>query len=104
MRLYYWESPFGNVGDDLNRWLWPRLFGDVFDDDDETVLIGIGSILAPGYEKHYRVYRKKIVLGAGARSAESPPFRSEPVQIARPPAPAIRIPYWASGYMGKPAG
>ena len=34
MQLYYWKSAQGNVGDDLNPWLWSRVFGDAFFDGD----------------------------------------------------------------------
>lgn len=76
MRLYYWESPEGNVGDDLNLWMWPRLLGDVFDDRSDVVFIGIGSVL----DDRHGGSARRIVFGPGARSAGS--------------APDIRAPGW----------
>ena len=45
MKLYYFKASSGNVGDDLNVWLWPRIFADLLDDNDDHLLIGIGTIL-----------------------------------------------------------
>lgn len=73
MELFYWKSAQGNVGDDLNAWLWPRVFGaDYFTDSgapsDGTRFLGIGSILTaahllprPG---------KSVVFGSGLRSED----------------------------------
>lgn len=45
MRLYYYKASHGNVGDDLNAVLWPRVLGDAFfRPDDERLFLGIGSI------------------------------------------------------------
>jgi succinoglycan biosynthesis protein ExoV len=43
MKLYYWKSKSGNVGDDLNPWLFERLLPGAFNDSSESVLIGIGT-------------------------------------------------------------
>ena len=45
MKLFYFEAPEGNVGDDLNKWLWPRILGDKLDDNEEHLIIGIGTLL-----------------------------------------------------------
>jgi succinoglycan biosynthesis protein ExoV len=46
MKLFYYETttPSQNFGDELNRWLWPRLLP-YFDASKETVFIGIGTML-----------------------------------------------------------
>jgi succinoglycan biosynthesis protein ExoV len=46
MKLFYYETttPSQNFGDELNRWLWPRLLPH-FDDRQETIFIGIGTML-----------------------------------------------------------
>jgi succinoglycan biosynthesis protein ExoV len=46
MKLYYYSAPKGNVGDDLNPWLWPKVLGDdVLSNNDDHLLIGIGTLL-----------------------------------------------------------
>jgi len=46
MHLWYWMAPKGNIGDDINPWLWPRVFGeDFFCETDPDRFIGIGSVL-----------------------------------------------------------
>lgn len=47
MRLYYYEDPSGlkNFGDDLNPWLWSRLLPNTFDDNHNSIFVGIGTLL-----------------------------------------------------------
>lgn len=64
MQIYSWDSPFGNVGDDLNDWLWPRLLGgDFFDGADAEIFCGIGTLIEP---KHLHRGRRYVIAGAGA--------------------------------------
>lgn len=62
MKLYYFRSESGNFGDDLNPWLWQRLLPGFFDDDDDTLFVGIGTLL------NHRIPTggRKIVFGSGA--------------------------------------
>lgn len=64
MELYYYRDPVGNFGDDLNAWLWPQLFPfpikEAFDDD--TLFIGIGSLLN---HKIPALPKKKKIFGSG---------------------------------------
>lgn len=70
MRLGYFKSPLGNVGDDLNLWLFTKLFGaSTFSEDSNNVLIGIGSILDSRWSK----FDKKVVFGSGARGYDELP-------------------------------
>jgi succinoglycan biosynthesis protein ExoV len=61
VRLYYFEDPEGNFGDDLNPWLWGKLMPGVLDEDSSEILVGIGSIL------NHRIPRGPVkhVLGSG---------------------------------------
>ncbi len=63
MNLVYFESDIGNFGDDLNPWLWEKIFGS-FNKYQDLDFIGIGSIL------DYRIFndRKKVIFGSGIRS------------------------------------
>lgn len=45
MKLFYFISAEGNVGDDLNPWLWPKIFQQFLNEDDQHLLLGIGTIL-----------------------------------------------------------
>jgi succinoglycan biosynthesis protein ExoV len=43
MKLSFWDGP--NFGDQLNRYIFPRLFADLLDDGNDTALYGIGSVI-----------------------------------------------------------
>jgi len=63
----YYKDPKGNFGDDLNGWLWPKLFGEGNINDPEAFL-GIGSILFDGSPLFRDIPDKcKIVFGTGVR-------------------------------------
>lgn len=68
--LGYFKFEKGNVGDDLNAWLWPKVLPNIeFKEESETVLIGIGSILDSRFDN----YEAKILVGSGARDSKSVP-------------------------------
>lgn len=46
MKIHYWKSKL-NFGDQLNPYLWPKLFPNFFDETSNTWFVGIGSILWP---------------------------------------------------------
>ena len=74
MKLFYYRHPKApNFGDDLNPWLWPKLLGDVLDEDGSAVFIGIGSVLWNDYPPHVRKY----VMGAGYGAYHPPPVVDE---------------------------
>lgn len=59
----------GNLGDELNEWIFYKLFGkDLFDDNTSTCFLGIGSILCADetYCKEW-INKKKLVFGTGVR-------------------------------------
>ncbi len=74
MKLHYWQSPTGarNFGDELNPWLWPRLFPGAFDDDPSTLFVGIGTLL----NDRLPAAARTIVFGSGV-GYFGPPRRSE---------------------------
>lgn len=63
MKLFYFRSPSGlrNFGDDLNPWLWGRLIPRFLDDDENTLFVGIGTILNNRLPKA----RRTVVMGSG---------------------------------------
>lgn len=70
MELFYWKSTNGNVGDDLNAWLWPKVLGDdVFSSDVSCRFLGIGSVLTPS--NLLSAPGKNVIFGPGLRSADT---------------------------------
>lgn len=74
MKLYYYQHPEGNFGDDLNLWLWPRLVPGLLEgrcrhhpallernDDEDALFLGIGTILNTDVPPS----PQKYVFGAG---------------------------------------
>ncbi|MCL6707777.1 polysaccharide pyruvyl transferase family protein [Pseudomonas sp. R2.Fl] len=47
MKPYHWESHHGNFGDDLNLWLWDHLLPGFRDVHEQTLLVGVGTVLNP---------------------------------------------------------
>lgn len=62
VRLIHWRGEAPNFGDELNLWLWPRVLGEVFDADEATLFLGIGSIIGV---HDLPAASRKIVFGAG---------------------------------------
>jgi succinoglycan biosynthesis protein ExoV len=63
VRLVYAKLRPGNFGDELNPYIWPRLFPKAFLSNDAIDFIGIGTILTPEVTADSR---RKIVFGTGA--------------------------------------
>lgn len=74
MKVIYFQDPEGNFGDELNRWLWPRLFNGAVtgfghhgietreENQTESLLFyGIGTIL----DDRIPVEPRKIIFGSG---------------------------------------
>lgn len=78
MKIGYFKCDSGNVGDDLNIWLWPKLLSDIqFTEKSDNVLVGIGSVLDSRFDK----YQQKFLLGAGARNNHSVPTLDNSWQV-----------------------
>ena len=72
MKYLYFKSEKGNFGDDLNPWLWPKLFDDKNLVDENAYLLGIGSILHPQNQKLAKITtNKKIIFGTGVRPSNN---------------------------------
>ena len=61
MNLYFYRGEKPNFGDELNTWMWPKLIEDVWGQGDDSIFIGIGSIIYDSFPSD----KKKIVFGAG---------------------------------------
>lgn len=69
MKLYYWKSQtYSNFGDELNLWLWPKLFPGLFNDDSTNIFLGIGTVLWDGYPQQ----SYKHVFGSGCGYGKIP--------------------------------
>lgn len=69
MHLFYWKSPAGNFGDDLNLWYWDRFLDGWHSWDESCILVGVGSIL------NTRILPESVrylVLGSGSGFGELP--------------------------------
>ncbi|WP_181701990.1 polysaccharide pyruvyl transferase family protein [Chthonobacter albigriseus] len=61
MRLYYYQGSKPNFGDELNHVLLPRVFPGLFDQQDDRLFLGIGSIL----NDQHPARDLKVVFGSG---------------------------------------
>jgi len=75
MKIYYYKHPSGNVGDDLNPWLWPKLLPQHFSGEvhhqpnmslvdhscQDSLFIGIGTLLSTAIP----AANAKAVFGSG---------------------------------------
>lgn len=88
MNLVYFKSEEGNFGDDLNPWIWDKLFGDSEDYDDDLDFIGIGSILD---ERLNKENRKKVIFGSGIRDLSFRPTENYDIRFVRGPISARNL-------------
>lgn len=66
--MYYFKSADGNIGDDINPWLWPQLLAPILDEKEEHLIVGIGTLL------NHRIPQAKeyTVLTSGVGYGDSP--------------------------------
>jgi hypothetical protein len=70
VKIHLVKQVHGNFGDELNRWLWHRLFAGAWSDaDDGTLFVGIGTIL----DKNLPPARVTVVFGTGVGYTSAPP-------------------------------
>jgi succinoglycan biosynthesis protein ExoV len=60
MKITYYRGKHPNFGDELNKWMWPKVIPDFFDEDDKVLFIGTGSTIGEKYNET----SKKIVFGS----------------------------------------
>jgi len=61
VKLYYYQDDMHNFGDDLNEWLIPKFLSEVLDDNEEHLLIAIGTIL----NNKLPIAKQYTILGSG---------------------------------------
>ena len=61
MKVFYYKSKKGNFGDDINSWLWSSLAPGLFDNDSNTMVSGIGTII----DSYMPVAQKWYVFSSG---------------------------------------
>ncbi|HDZ14162.1 hypothetical protein LCGC14_0796160 [marine sediment metagenome] len=72
MNFLYFKSDKGNFGDDLNPWLWPKIFKSDLNKYEDSYFLGIGSILhAQNKNLDSITDKRKIVFGTGIRPANN---------------------------------
>jgi hypothetical protein len=70
MKLWFYRGKKPNFGDELNQYMWPKIFGeDFFDDDDREIFLGTGSSIFNTHPQQ----ALKVVLGAGYAGYTDPP-------------------------------
>lgn len=72
MEIVYFKSSSGNFGDDLNPWLWDKVFN-ITSNNDKVKFFGIGSILSLDNEsiRSMDADITKIVFGTGFRPSKT---------------------------------
>ncbi|MBN2424625.1 MAG: polysaccharide pyruvyl transferase family protein [Calditrichaceae bacterium] len=75
MKIYHLK--INNFGDALNNWLWPKLIPNFFDNDENNLFIGIGTVLNAWLPQT----PYKIVLGAGAGGKKPFPLINEKFRL-----------------------
>ena len=67
MKLFYYQRPDGqsNFGDQLNSWLWNKLLPGIFDGDETTTFVGIGTLLNSKLPKRIAPAEKAIIFSSG---------------------------------------
>jgi succinoglycan biosynthesis protein ExoV len=73
MKLYYYNGKekainASNFGDELNPWLWDKLIPNLLNQDEQTLFVGIGTLL----NEHLPNAPEKIIFGSGVGYGKTP--------------------------------
>ncbi len=91
MKPYHWPSHHGNFGDDLNLWLWDALLPGLREVREETLLVGVGTVLNPTLLPSGA---HKLVIGSGYGYGDPPDISDSEewdVRCVRGPKTAQRL-------------
>jgi len=73
MIIEYCRNDDFNFGDDLNKWLWPKLLEDCLDPSDNIYLVGIGTLLtSKRFTKTLSAAKKIVVFSSGSWERDYP--------------------------------
>ncbi|MFC3608428.1 polysaccharide pyruvyl transferase family protein [Stutzerimonas tarimensis] len=67
-------SGISNIGDELNRYIWPAVLGSVMEEDDRAALLGVGTLLSEDFNRRTADCDKVLVFGSGAGYGRAPAF------------------------------
>jgi len=77
MIIEYCRNDDLNFGDDLNKWLWPRLLSECLSPNDNIYLVGIGTLLT---SKRFRLTLKNaskiVIFSSGSWGRDHPTLDS----------------------------
>ncbi|MGK8931718.1 polysaccharide pyruvyl transferase family protein [Pluralibacter gergoviae] len=65
MKVYYYNDPIGNFGDDINKWIWDELKPGFFDNDSSIMVSGIGTIISSSMPPAAKWYVLSSGIGYG---------------------------------------
>lgn len=71
MEIFYYVSPNGNFGDDLNKWLWDAILPGWRDWAPDVTLVGVGTLINSTGLESFR-NKKVLVLGSGVGYGQTP--------------------------------
>ena len=79
MKLYYFQFGDGveNFGDNLNHWLWKRLLDGYLDSDDQSLFLGIGTLLNDQVALETSNALHRVVFSTGVGYGEHAPKLDE---------------------------
>ncbi|NJL19693.1 MAG: polysaccharide pyruvyl transferase family protein [Leptolyngbyaceae cyanobacterium SM1_3_5] len=81
MKLHFFRKSTPNFGDELNPWLWNQLIPDVFDDQETTAFLGIGTLLNDYANIRVRNARQVVVFSTGVGYSKGLPAVDESWKI-----------------------
>lgn len=91
MKVFHWQCPQGNFGDDLNLWLWDWLLPGHRDAQPDVLLVGVGTVLKDGLLPESLC---KLVIGSGVGYGAPPQIagnRDWDVRCVRGPLSAEQL-------------
>jgi succinoglycan biosynthesis protein ExoV len=101
MKIEYFQHQQGNFGDELNPYLWNKLFPNLIKQTDDLHFYGIGTIL----DQRISQQGKAIIFGSGIRKLEFSfnNYRNLDIRFVRGPISANILSKFDAKYIADPA-